>query len=290
MDIISWLSQSVFPIQIILKHPSVSWVVRDALRWPNLFAFQTVAHEDCEKVVVPNNLCFGKCGSIHFPGAETHPYNFCSHCSPTKLTTMHLRLNCTSPRPVVKVVTQVEECQCVTKTEHGEEHFLAAGSHESFIPGLSAPKAIPRLPLKTKPQQKKWGLLNLETLSGCIKGKLSPPAFFHLCLDGVLCILGLKCYMARDDNLKLQIHFLSVGISGIHCNTSLSEGFLRGFCILWCCLWDLGNILILLSGFCHRCGKQLAWRPIFFLSFLYSPHEVFTVGYLTLKKEYWGYF
>ncbi|XP_036034453.1 cerberus [Onychomys torridus] len=116
---------------------------------------QTIAHEDCENVVVPNNLCFGKCGSIHFPGAETHPYTFCSHCSPTKFTTMHLRLNCTRPTPVVKVVTQVEECQCMTKAEHREEHFLVAGSHESFIPGLSAPKAIPRLPLKTKPQQNK---------------------------------------------------------------------------------------------------------------------------------------
>ncbi|KAL1777322.1 cerberus [Sigmodon hispidus] len=104
---------------------------------------QTIAHKDCEKAVVPNNLCFGKCGSIHFPGAETHPYNFCSHCSPTKFTTVHLRLNCTSPAPVVKMLIQVAECQCMAKREHGEGHVLPAAAQDSFIPGLSASKAIP---------------------------------------------------------------------------------------------------------------------------------------------------
>ncbi|XP_057639426.1 cerberus [Chionomys nivalis] len=95
---------------------------------------QTIVHEDCEKVVVPNNLCFGKCGSIHFPGTETFPSNFCSHCSPAKFTTVRLRLNCTSPIPVVKMVMQVEECHCLAQAEHGEGHALPAGSQESFIP------------------------------------------------------------------------------------------------------------------------------------------------------------
>lgn len=122
----------------LLKHPSVPWVVWNASRWPNPFAFQTIAHEDCQKVTVQNNLCFGKCGSIHFPGEGAHPHNFCSHCSPTKFTTTHLRLNCTSPTPVVKMVIQVEECQCMVKTEHGEERRLLAGSQDSFISGLPA--------------------------------------------------------------------------------------------------------------------------------------------------------
>ncbi|KAL2781524.1 cerberus precursor [Daubentonia madagascariensis] len=98
---------------------------------------QTITHEDCEKVVVQNNLCFGKCGSVHFPGAAQHPHIFCSHCSPTKFTTMHLPLNCTGLAPVVKVVMLVEECQCKVKTEHGDGHLLQAGFQDSFIPGVS---------------------------------------------------------------------------------------------------------------------------------------------------------
>ncbi|NIG58361.1 cerberus [Pontoporia blainvillei] len=72
---------------------------------------QTITHEDCEKVVVQNNLCFGKCGSVRFPEAAQH-YTFCSHCLPDKFTTMHLQLNCTGLAPVVKLVMLVEECQC----------------------------------------------------------------------------------------------------------------------------------------------------------------------------------
>ncbi|XP_021506067.1 cerberus [Meriones unguiculatus] len=104
---------------------------------------QTIAHEDCEKVVVQNNLCFGKCGSIHFPGEGAHPHNVCSHCSPTKFTTVRLRLNCPSPTPVVKVVMHVEECQCMVKTEHGEGHLLSAAFQDPFVPGFPASKAIP---------------------------------------------------------------------------------------------------------------------------------------------------
>ncbi|XP_007098602.1 cerberus [Panthera tigris] len=104
---------------------------------------QTITHEDCEKVVVQNNLCFGKCGSVRFPGAAQHPHTFCSHCSPAKFTTMHLQLNCTGLSPVVKVVMLVEECQCKTKTEHEHEPLLQAGSQaefhaqDPFIPGFS---------------------------------------------------------------------------------------------------------------------------------------------------------
>ncbi|XP_026362370.1 cerberus [Ursus arctos] len=104
---------------------------------------QMITHEDCEKVVVQNNLCFGKCGSARFPGAAQHPHTFCSHCSPAKFTTMHLQLNCTGLAPVVKVVMLVEECQCKMKTEHEHGHLLQAGSQaefhgqDPFIPGFS---------------------------------------------------------------------------------------------------------------------------------------------------------
>ncbi|XP_011363658.1 cerberus [Pteropus vampyrus] len=105
---------------------------------------QSITHEDCEEIVVQNNLCFGKCGSIRFPGAAQHPHTFCSHCSPAKFTTMHLSLNCTGLGPVVKVVMLVEECQCKVKTEpHEHGHLLQAGSQaefpaqDPFTPGFS---------------------------------------------------------------------------------------------------------------------------------------------------------
>ncbi|XP_057580795.1 cerberus [Hippopotamus amphibius kiboko] len=104
---------------------------------------QTITHEDCEKVVVQNNLCFGKCGSIRFPEAAQHPHTFCSHCLPAKFTTMHLQLNCTGLAPVVKLVMLVEECQCKVKTDHQHGHPEQAGFqaefyvHDPFIPGLS---------------------------------------------------------------------------------------------------------------------------------------------------------
>ncbi|XP_049750887.1 cerberus [Elephas maximus indicus] len=104
---------------------------------------QTISHEDCEKVVVQNNLCFGKCGSVHPPGAAQHSHTFCSHCLPTKFTMMHLELNCTGLAPVAKEVMLVEECQCQVKTDHGDGHLGQAGSQtefhtqDSFIPGFS---------------------------------------------------------------------------------------------------------------------------------------------------------
>ncbi|KFO30459.1 cerberus [Fukomys damarensis] len=98
---------------------------------------QTITHEDCENVVVQNNLCFGKCGSVPFPGAAPRPHLFRSHCAPAKFTTMRLRLNCTGPEPVAQVVMQVEECQCRVKTEHGAGHRLHAGSQDPFIPDIS---------------------------------------------------------------------------------------------------------------------------------------------------------
>uniref|UniRef100_A0A8D1TBI1 Cerberus n=1 Tax=Sus scrofa TaxID=9823 RepID=A0A8D1TBI1_PIG len=104
---------------------------------------QTITHEDCEKAVIQNNLCFGKCGSVHFPGTPQHPHTFCSHCLPAKFTTMHLQLNCTGLSPVVKVVMLVEECQCQVKTEHQHGHPQQSGFpaefhvQDPFIPGLS---------------------------------------------------------------------------------------------------------------------------------------------------------
>ncbi|KAM9641351.1 cerberus [Trichechus inunguis] len=104
---------------------------------------QTITHEDCEKVIVQNNLCFGKCGSVHPPGAVQHPHTFCSHCLPTKFTMMHLQLNCTGLAPVVKEVMLVEECQCQVKMDPRDGHLEQAGSQaefhtqDSFIPGFS---------------------------------------------------------------------------------------------------------------------------------------------------------
>ncbi|XP_053887229.1 cerberus [Malaclemys terrapin pileata] len=73
---------------------------------------QSIVHENCEKVVVQNNLCFGKCSSFHVPGPEDRLYTFCSHCLPTKFTMKRLELNCTRSVAVVKVIMIVEDCKC----------------------------------------------------------------------------------------------------------------------------------------------------------------------------------
>ncbi|NXS69920.1 CER1 protein, partial [Pandion haliaetus] len=75
---------------------------------------QAVTHENCEKVMVQNNLCFGKCSSFHIPGPEDRLYTFCSHCLPSKFSMKRLDLNCTSSVLVVKEVMIVEECKCET--------------------------------------------------------------------------------------------------------------------------------------------------------------------------------
>ncbi|KFV10248.1 PREDICTED: cerberus [Pterocles gutturalis] len=76
---------------------------------------QGVTHESCEKVMVQNNLCFGKCSSFHVPGPEDRLYTFCSHCLPSKFSMKRLDLNCTSSVPVVKEIMIVEECKCETQ-------------------------------------------------------------------------------------------------------------------------------------------------------------------------------
>ncbi|NXK21675.1 CER1 protein, partial [Arenaria interpres] len=76
---------------------------------------QGVTHDGCEKVMVQNNLCFGKCSSFHVPGPEDRLYTFCSHCLPSKFSMKRLDLNCTSSVPVVKEVMIVEECKCETQ-------------------------------------------------------------------------------------------------------------------------------------------------------------------------------
>ncbi|OPJ67222.1 cerberus [Patagioenas fasciata monilis] len=73
---------------------------------------QGITHETCEKVMVQNNLCFGKCSSFHVPGPEDRLYTFCSHCLPSKFSMKRLDLNCTSSVPVVKEVMIVKECKC----------------------------------------------------------------------------------------------------------------------------------------------------------------------------------
>ncbi|KFV70440.1 Cerberus [Dryobates pubescens] len=89
---------------------------------------QGVTHESCEKVMVENNLCFGKCNSFHVPGPD-HLYTFCSHCLPSKFSMKRLDLNCTSSVPVVKEVMIVEECKCETQVKDPANGSLLSDLH-----------------------------------------------------------------------------------------------------------------------------------------------------------------
>ncbi|XP_025908525.1 cerberus [Nothoprocta perdicaria] len=91
---------------------------------------QGVAHESCEKVMVHNNLCFGKCSSFHVPGPDEHLYTFCSHCLPSKFSMKRVELNCTSSISVVKEVMIVEECKCeIQKTKDPPIRSLRSDLH-----------------------------------------------------------------------------------------------------------------------------------------------------------------
>uniref|UniRef100_A0A8C8RT69 Cerberus 1, DAN family BMP antagonist n=1 Tax=Pelusios castaneus TaxID=367368 RepID=A0A8C8RT69_9SAUR len=92
---------------------------------------QSIVHDNCEKEVVQNNLCFGKCSSFHVPGPEDHLYTFCSHCLPTKFAMRRLELNCTRS-VVVKVVMIVEECKCeIQKSKVSETGPLHSDMHSN---------------------------------------------------------------------------------------------------------------------------------------------------------------
>ncbi|KAK6494102.1 cerberus-like [Huso huso] len=73
---------------------------------------QSVVHENCEKVVLKNSLCFGRCSSIHVPRNEDHTKTICSYCIPTKFTRKTVELKCKGSISVTKLVMLVEECQC----------------------------------------------------------------------------------------------------------------------------------------------------------------------------------
>ncbi|XP_077201201.1 cerberus isoform X1 [Paroedura picta] len=91
---------------------------------------QNIVYENCETVVVQNNLCFGKCSSFHVPGPEDRLYSFCSHCLPTKFSMRRLRMNCTRAAPLFKVVMIVEECKCeVQRIKDPEIGFLHSDVH-----------------------------------------------------------------------------------------------------------------------------------------------------------------
>ncbi|XP_066461112.1 cerberus [Eleutherodactylus coqui] len=73
---------------------------------------QNIIHKNCAKMVIKNNLCFGKCDSLYVPN-QRYQLNMCSHCLPFKFTMNPLKLNCTGSMSVVKVIMMVEECKCV---------------------------------------------------------------------------------------------------------------------------------------------------------------------------------
>ncbi|KAL7988676.1 hypothetical protein Chor_007595 [Crotalus horridus] len=99
----------------------------------NMLPFsQSITHENCDKVVIQNNLCFGKCSSFHVPGADDRMYSFCSHCLPTKFSMKQLKMNCTMVNLVTKRVMIVEECKCVVQnTEEMEAGFLHPPLHSN---------------------------------------------------------------------------------------------------------------------------------------------------------------
>uniref|UniRef100_A0AAY5F2H8 CTCK domain-containing protein n=1 Tax=Electrophorus electricus TaxID=8005 RepID=A0AAY5F2H8_ELEEL len=69
---------------------------------------QRVSHENCETLVLKNNVCFGKC---HHAGAEADPAS-CHICSPRKSSRETVQLECGNNTRVTSIVTVVEDCAC----------------------------------------------------------------------------------------------------------------------------------------------------------------------------------
>ncbi|XP_053555963.1 cerberus [Bombina bombina] len=90
---------------------------------------QNIIHKGCKKMVLRNNLCFGKCTSLHLPGLDDQVFT-CSRCMPSKFTTNRVQLNCTRPSNVVKVIMLVEECKCEVhySSHHPTAHFIMDSS------------------------------------------------------------------------------------------------------------------------------------------------------------------
>ncbi|KAM4049007.1 cerberus [Anomaloglossus baeobatrachus] len=81
---------------------------------------QNIIHENCDKVFIKNNLCFGQCNSLYVPN-QREQLNICFRCLPFKFTMNHMKMNCTGYSNVVKVVIMVQECGCVgySHNSHG---------------------------------------------------------------------------------------------------------------------------------------------------------------------------
>ncbi|XP_070592359.1 cerberus isoform X1 [Erythrolamprus reginae] len=162
-DLGGWASANITPSPVYPKHPSsrqqnrrdaVAAFRKDAKKFWDLFKLKTksrseevilpikiseihqevcnklpfsqsITHENCDRVVIQNNVCFGKCSSFHVPGADDRFYSFCSLCMPTKFSMKHLKMNCTMINPVNKMVMIIEECKCeVQNMEEMEQGLL----------------------------------------------------------------------------------------------------------------------------------------------------------------------
>nr|XP_023685430.1 cerberus-like [Paramormyrops kingsleyae] len=100
--------------------------------------FQSVAHENCETVVLRNNLCFGRCNSVHVPNSDDGPQTFCSYCSHVKSTRRAVQLKCAGDTHITKVVTMVEECRCeMQRGRHSHHHSGPALIDPSLLGNLS---------------------------------------------------------------------------------------------------------------------------------------------------------
>ncbi|XP_075060873.1 cerberus [Mixophyes fleayi] len=94
---------------------------------------QNIIHDNCDKAVIQNKLCFGICNSLYVPN-QRDPLNICSHCRPFKFTMNHLKLNCTGSSNVVKVIMMVEECKCVVHKYNNHGTVIANTGANSYGP------------------------------------------------------------------------------------------------------------------------------------------------------------
>ena len=119
----SWKDVTLFSIRIPYKKDSC-----------NVFTFnQTITKRGCNSVIIPNNLCYGLCGSFFIP--QSDPFNVsgvplykqCRRCIPAKYQLIKLLMYCPNRRRKyrIKRILLVHSCRCyIAQCEFSHKHLM----------------------------------------------------------------------------------------------------------------------------------------------------------------------
>merc|ERR1711972_1072796 len=82
---------------------------------------QTISVYGCERKVIKNRFCYGRCNSFYVPldgSQEQFRFKTCSACKPIRSETLSVTLKCYSPMIPKRtvLVEKVKSCRCKAET------------------------------------------------------------------------------------------------------------------------------------------------------------------------------